>query len=94
MATWTYTVNKDNSVTVTNGTNSSITKMWASGTPFTAETAAVWADATVEALNNPESEFVAGTSPEEPTVLRSSLVPEEPFVPGQQEPQEIEASAE
>lgn len=94
MATWTYTINDDNSVTVTNGTSSSLTKAWGNGAAFTAETAATWGDATVAALNDPTSEMVAGSSPEEPTVSRLSVMPEEPIDPWQQEPLEIEAPAE
>lgn len=93
MATWTYEINSDNSVTFSNGDFSSVTKSWSTGETFTAETAAIWAEANKEALNNPESEFLAGFSPAEPTVLRSSVeyVPPAYPVVDQAETLEIES---
>ena len=90
--TWTYEVTKENHVKMIgdNG-QSTIVKSWANGTPFTAETILVWADANLESLNNPDCEFIVGPSPEEPTILKADIEAE---LAAQNEPLEIESSAE
>ena len=50
---------------------STIQDTWPNGVPFANdEEAEGWADAAIEAATNPESEFLAGISPEKPLIPR------------------------
>lgn len=54
---------------------------WPNRTPWAnSEEAKAWAELFVDSLENPDSEFIPGNSPEEPKVLRPERETEKPEV--------------
>ena len=48
---------------------------WPNNEPFSSELEAkTWAELTIESLQNPESEFVAGHSPDQPKIRRQTPI--------------------